>query len=230
MARTDGFYLLKHASVGQQARLLLAQRRVGWAHTPRPPTPAEGTLCVGTTHLTPCASPVASARGRARHTRPSASPPVRWQSIMGSNSGEVVVVPRNFVLLEELERAEKGVGDMSVSLGLSRSDDIFMSDWQCTILGPLSSPIDGRIVSLEIHCSERYPFEPPQVRMQNKVNYPFVVRLPNPTHRDILRGAARVAGAARLVERRTLPLPPIGAYLRACAHAVSGCQRPRRSQ
>ena len=82
---------------------------------------------------------------------------------MGSNSGEVVIVPRNFVLLEELEKAEKGVGDMSVSLGLSRSDDIFMSDWQCTILGPLGSPIDGRIISLEIHCSDRYPFEPPKV-------------------------------------------------------------------
>ena len=106
---------------------------------------------------------------------------------MGSNSGEVVIVPRNFVLLEELERAEKGHGDMSVSLGLSRSDDIFMSDWQCTILGPLSSPIDGRIVSLEIHCSERYPFEPPKVRMQNKVNYPFVVRLPNTPHIGIRR-------------------------------------------
>ena len=104
---------------------------------------------------------------------------------MGSNSGEVVIVPRNFVLLEELEKAEKGVGDMSVSLGLSRSDDIFMSDWQCTILGPLGSPIDGRIISLEIHCSDRYPFEPPQVRMQNKVNYPFVVRACHspPTHK-----------------------------------------------
>ena len=114
---------------------------------------------------------------------------------MGSNSGEVVIVPRNFVLLEELEKAEKGVGDMSVSLGLSRSDDIFMSDWQCTILGPLGSPIDGRIISLEIHCSERYPFEPPQVRMQNKVNYPFVVCACHSPHHT--REIAAAWGSAR---------------------------------
>ena len=54
---------------------------------------------------------------------------------MGSNSGEVIVVPRNFVLLEELERTEKGLTDMSVSYGLVMSDDITLSEWQCTILG-----------------------------------------------------------------------------------------------
>tara|TARA_B100000795_G_scaffold107363_1_gene79301 strand:- start:675 stop:851 length:177 start_codon:yes stop_codon:yes gene_type:complete len=54
---------------------------------------------------------------------------------MGSNSGEVIVVPRNFVLLEELERTEKGLTDMSVSYGLVHSDDITLSEWQCTILG-----------------------------------------------------------------------------------------------
>mmetsp|Transcript_31544 Transcript_31544/g.80543 ORF Transcript_31544/g.80543 Transcript_31544/m.80543 type:complete len:150 (-) Transcript_31544:223-672(-) len=121
---------------------------------------------------------------------------------MGSNSGEVVIVPRNFVLLEELEKAEKGVGDMSVSLGLSRSDDIFMSDWQCTILGPLGSPIDGRIISLEIHCSERYPFEPPQVRMQNKVNYPFVDAkgMVDPTKLPILKQWDRLHKDQRRLE------------------------------
>ena len=136
----------------------------------------------------------ADARRRARRL-PQHFPSVVWQSRMGSNSGEVVIVPRNFVLLEELEKAEKGVGDMSVSLGLSRSDDIFMSDWQCTILGPLGSPIDGRIISLEIHCSDRYPFEPPKVRMQNKVNYPFVVRACHSPHHT--REIAAAWGSAR---------------------------------
>lgn len=54
---------------------------------------------------------------------------------MGSHSGEVIVVPRNFVLLEELERTEKGLTDMSVSYGLVMSDDVSLSEWQCTILG-----------------------------------------------------------------------------------------------
>lgn len=45
-------------------------------------------------------------------------------------------VPRNFKLLEELERGEKGLGDPSISLGLANPEDIFMSDWNGSIFGP----------------------------------------------------------------------------------------------
>jgi hypothetical protein len=51
-------------------------------------------------------------------------------------SGEVVIVPRNFKLLEELEKGEKGHGDMCISFGLVDSGDTFLTEWNGGILGP----------------------------------------------------------------------------------------------
>ena len=70
---------------------------------------------------------------------------------------EVIVVPRNFKLLEELEANEKGRGDMTISLGLERQDDILMTNWIGTILGPAGTVHDGRLYSLKMTCTDKYP-------------------------------------------------------------------------
>ena len=119
---------------------------------------------------------------------------------------EKVVIPRNFVLLEELEKAEKGIGTLGMSIGLVRSDDLTLSDWQCSILGPMNSPVENRIISLHIYAGPLYPGKPPSVRFTSKVNFPFIVRRRPTTARARARTSADPATHASPL--RSPPLRP----------------------
>jgi ubiquitin-conjugating enzyme E2 variant len=79
-------------------------------------------------------------------------------------------VPRNFRLLDELEKNEKARVDGAVSYGVESADDMDMRHWLATIFGPQGSPFDGRIFKLRLTCSDCYPDKPPEVRFISKVN------------------------------------------------------------
>ncbi|KEG15013.1 ubiquitin-conjugating enzyme-like [Trypanosoma grayi] len=87
----------------------------------------------------------------------------------------MVEVPRNFRLLEELENGEKALGsNQNVSVGINGTDDIYLHNWNGTIVGPLGTTFEHRILSLEIYCDEDYPSKPPHIKFISRVNLPCV--------------------------------------------------------
>lgn len=116
---------------------------------------------------------------------------------MAPSGGETIIVPRNFYLLEELEKVEKGKTDMNVSYGLVTPDDVYMSDWQCTILAAPNTTLDNRIISLRVNCGPSYPDAPPTVQFQTKLNFPFIVRrVPEPLVHWVIQLAPSLAAFA----------------------------------
>ncbi|KAI5819734.1 ubiquitin-conjugating enzyme/RWD-like protein [Pyronema omphalodes] len=82
-------------------------------------------------------------------------------------------LPRNFALLDELEKGEKGLSADGVSYGLADDNDNMMSNWKATILG-IQRPHEGRIYEIEIYCGPNYPNEPPEVKFITRINLPCV--------------------------------------------------------
>jgi ubiquitin-conjugating enzyme E2 variant len=86
----------------------------------------------------------------------------------------VVIVPRNFKLLFELEASEKGKLDPYVTMGLCAPDDIFLTEWNASILGPAGTAFADRFYELRVTAGPDYPSRPPVVRFVTRCNLGFV--------------------------------------------------------
>lgn len=77
-----------------------------------------------------------------------------------------VIIPRNFVLLEELENEEKGKYKGDCSVGLRDREDILMHNWSGLIVthpDKRYSLVGEKFINLKLYCGEKYPDEPPTV-------------------------------------------------------------------
>lgn len=81
-----------------------------------------------------------------------------------------VIVPRNFRLLDELEKGQKGDCASGVTWGLEISDDVMLTSWNGTIFGPPGTSFENRIYSVSITCNETYPDHPPKIRFNTQIN------------------------------------------------------------
>lgn len=76
---------------------------------------------------------------------------------------------RRFILIEELDKVEKGKLNQNISYGLESPDDISLTHWNGSIISPA-----GRIFFLHLTCGPNYPNTPPVVQFRSKINLPCV--------------------------------------------------------
>jgi ubiquitin-protein ligase len=93
-----------------------------------------------------------------------------------------VIIPRNFILLAELEAAEKGggdyTGDCSIGIDHPRNSstgeeepDVYLKTWQGMILTHPDSRMKEQFINFSIYCDMNYPDKPPVFKVTNGMEY-----------------------------------------------------------
>lgn len=93
----------------------------------------------------------------------------------------MTTLPRNFKLMDELDKGEKGIGDGNVSYGLLDQADTDLINWRGTIIGPPNTSYQEHIYELKIIVGDDYPSKPPKIIFITKISLPGVIQKVNKT-------------------------------------------------
>merc|ERR1711907_23168 len=93
---------------------------------------------------------------------------------MAAQATDVVIVPRNFRLLDEYDAANGKNGATMIhdprhagfiSYGADESkDDLLLHNWEGMIIGPQATHLGEFMYSLQIFVPDEYPKAPPQIK------------------------------------------------------------------
>lgn len=75
------------------------------------------------------------------------------------------IVPRSFVLLDELEKSEKGQYSPYCSIGMKDMTDVNLKGWNGIIMTHPDSAVGEQFISVDIDCGMKYPDVPPVFRL-----------------------------------------------------------------
>lgn len=108
-------------------------------------------------------------------------------------------------------------------MGLVDSGDIFLTEWNGSILGPPGTVFDQRFYELRITCGDQYPAQPPKVRFISRINMSSVNQSTGVVEND-LPGLANwnrnqtiesvlvsIRNSMQAPNNKRLPQPPDGA-------------------
>jgi ubiquitin-protein ligase len=59
---------------------------------------------------------------------------------------------------------------MHISAGLVDPEDIFLTEWNASMMGTPGTAFEDHFYELRVFCSPDYPIEPPAVRFISRIN------------------------------------------------------------
>lgn len=73
---------------------------------------------------------------------------------------------------------------MHISAGLVDPEDIFLTEWNASLMGQPGTAFEDHFYELRVFCSPDYPSEPPSVRFMSRINMSCVNQVQPISHSD----------------------------------------------